>query len=81
MNKQKILVTNGAGYIGSQACKVLQKLGFIPVTFDNLVTHWKDNIKLISFLQGDLINKAAHRSKLPKEYRLENFVSFLKTEV
>lgn len=32
----KILVTGGAGYIGSHACKALATRGFEPVTYDNL---------------------------------------------
>ena len=31
-----ILVTGGAGYIGSHACKVLKARGYTPVTYDNL---------------------------------------------
>jgi UDP-glucose-4-epimerase GalE len=34
--KMKILVTGGAGYIGSHACKTLAAVGFEPVTYDNL---------------------------------------------
>src|SRR3989338_2499645 len=33
-----ILVTGGAGYIGSHACKVLAAAGFLPVVYDNLST-------------------------------------------
>ena len=57
MDEQKVLVTGGAGYIGSHACKVLQQSGFIPVTFDNLVTGWRDAVKFGPFEQGDLLNK------------------------
>ena len=32
----KILVTGGAGYIGSHVCKVLQKKKFKVIVFDNL---------------------------------------------
>ena len=32
-----ILVTGGAGYIGSHVCKVLFQAGYIPVSYDNLV--------------------------------------------
>ena len=32
-----ILVTGGAGYIGSHACKALSQAGYTPVTYDNLV--------------------------------------------
>ena len=28
---QSILVTGGAGYIGSHACKTLARAGFVPV--------------------------------------------------
>ena len=58
MDEQKVLVTGGAGYIGSHACKALQRLGFIPVTFDNLVTGWRDAVKFGPFVQGDLLNKS-----------------------
>jgi len=31
-----VLVTGGAGYIGSHACKALARAGYVPVTYDNL---------------------------------------------
>lgn len=31
-----VIVTGGAGYIGSHACKALHKAGYIPITYDNL---------------------------------------------
>jgi UDP-arabinose 4-epimerase len=37
MNSKRILVTGGAGYIGSHACKALAQEGYTPVVFDNLV--------------------------------------------
>ena len=53
-----ILVTGGAGYIGSHACKALAAAGHTPVTFDNLVTGWRDAVKFGPFVQGDLLNRA-----------------------
>jgi UDP-arabinose 4-epimerase len=32
-----VLVTGGAGYIGSHACKALAQAGYTPVSYDNLV--------------------------------------------
>ena len=58
MGEQKVLVTGGAGYVGSHACKALKQAGFIPVTFDNLVTGWQDAVKFGPFERGDLLNKA-----------------------
>lgn len=52
-----VLVTGGAGYIGSHACKVLAQAGFTPVTFDNLCTGWQDAVKFGPFAQGDLLNR------------------------
>ena len=36
-NMPPVLVTGGAGYIGSHACKALAQAGYTPVTYDNLV--------------------------------------------
>lgn len=55
--KKNILVTGGAGYVGSHACKALSQLGFIPVTFDSLTTGWREAVKFGPFEQGDLLNK------------------------
>lgn len=53
-----ILVTGGAGYIGSHACKALKAAGYTPVTYDNLVTGWQDAVKFGPFEQGDLTDRA-----------------------
>lgn len=36
MGERDILVTGGAGYIGSHACKALALAGYNPITYDNL---------------------------------------------
>lgn len=56
---QHVLVTGGAGYIGSHACKALAEAGFIPVTFDNLATGWEEAVKFGPFVKGDLMDRAA----------------------
>ncbi len=53
-----VLVTGGAGYIGSHACKALREAGYAPVTFDNLVTGWEDAVKFGPFERGDLLDRA-----------------------
>lgn len=53
-----ILVTGGAGYIGSHACKALKAAGYTPVTYDNLVTGWQDAVKFGPFEKGDLNDRA-----------------------
>jgi UDP-glucose 4-epimerase len=56
---KKILVTGGAGYIGSHACKALHAAGWTPVTFDNLVTGWEEAVKFGPLVKGDLRDRAA----------------------
>lgn len=53
-----VLVTGGAGYIGSHACKTLKAAGYTPVTYDNLCTGWADAVRFGPFEQGDLTDKA-----------------------
>ncbi len=53
-----VLVTGGAGYIGSHACKALKAAGYTPVTYDNLITGWQDAVKFGPFEQGDLLDRA-----------------------
>lgn len=40
-----ILVTGGAGYIGSHACKALAKAGYTPIAYDNLVNGHEWSVK------------------------------------
>lgn len=54
----KVLVTGGAGYIGSHACKALARAGFVPVVFDNLTTGWSDAVKWGPLVRGDLMDRA-----------------------
>ncbi len=35
-DRPAVLVTGGAGYIGSHTCKALARAGYLPVTLDNL---------------------------------------------
>jgi UDP-glucose 4-epimerase len=53
-----VLVTGGAGYIGSHACKALRAAGHTPVTYDNLSTGWQDAVKFGPFEQGTLSDRA-----------------------
>lgn len=53
-----VIVTGGAGYIGSHACKALKKAGYTPVTLDNLSTGWSDAVKFGPFERRDLLKRS-----------------------
>src|SRR5690606_13760205 len=54
----RVLVTGGAGYIGSHACKALARAGFVPVTYDDLSTGWAEAVKFGPLEQGSLHDRA-----------------------
>ncbi|MBZ0278209.1 MAG: UDP-glucose 4-epimerase GalE [Anaerolineae bacterium] len=56
----KVLVTGGAGYIGSHVVDMLVSRGYTVVVFDNLYTgHVEAVHKDATFIKGDLLDKAA----------------------
>ena len=75
-NKQKnILVTGGAGFIGSHLCKALLDLGHYVICLDNLFTGSRDNISDIidntnfEFVNHDII-EPYYRKNLDEIYNL-----------
>lgn len=53
----KVLVSGGAGYIGSHAVRQLKRNGFEPVVFDNLFKGHRQAIEGVTFFKGDLLDK------------------------
>ncbi len=49
-----ILVTGGAGYIGSHTCKALRQAGFTPVAYDNLDRGNREAVKWGELEIGDI---------------------------
>jgi UDP-arabinose 4-epimerase len=54
-----ILVTGGAGYIGSHVCKALAEAGYVPVTFDNLIFGHRWAVRWGPLVEGDILDAAA----------------------
>jgi UDP-glucose 4-epimerase len=54
MSKKNILVTGGAGYIGSHVVKLLGEQDYHPITYDNLSTGYKEAVTYGDFIHGDL---------------------------
>jgi UDP-glucose 4-epimerase len=53
----RILVTGGASYVGSHACKALAAAGYEPVVFDNLCAGHDWAVKWGPFEKGDLLDR------------------------
>jgi UDP-arabinose 4-epimerase len=53
-----VLVTGGAGYIGSHACKALRQAGFTPIAYDNLSRGHAWAVKWGPLEEGDIADPA-----------------------
>jgi UDP-arabinose 4-epimerase len=49
-----VLVTGGAGYIGSHACQALKSAGFLPVTYDNFSGGFPRLVRYGPLEEGDI---------------------------
>jgi UDP-glucose 4-epimerase len=54
----KVLVTGGAGYVGSHACLRLAEAGFEPVVYDNLSNGHEEFVRWGPFERGDISDGA-----------------------
>ncbi|NNE83455.1 MAG: UDP-glucose 4-epimerase GalE [Alphaproteobacteria bacterium] len=57
-----ILVTGGAGYIGSHTCKQLAASGHTPIVYDNLSNGHRDAVRWGPFEAGDITDGARLRA-------------------
>jgi len=56
--RDTVLVTGGAGYIGSHACKALAAAGYLPVTYDNLSVGNRWAVRWGPLERGDILDAA-----------------------
>jgi UDP-arabinose 4-epimerase len=68
-----ILVTGGAGYIGSHTAKTLAARGLVPVTLDNLSTGHEHNVIWGPLVRGDIGDRDQVRQVL-RRYPIEGVI-------
>jgi len=70
-----ILVTGGAGYIGSHCCKELSKKGLHPITIDNLVYGHKHFARWGELFEGD-VGDPAHLKECFGRHQIDAVMHF-----
>jgi UDP-arabinose 4-epimerase len=70
---QPVLVTGGAGYIGSHISKALAAAGFTPIAFDNLSVGHKHAVQWGPLVEADLLDGAA-LDALFHEYKIDTVI-------
>lgn len=59
-----VLITGGAGYVGSHCCKAFASAGWSVVTLDNLSRGWRDAVQWGPLVECDIRNESRVRSAL-----------------
>src|SRR3989338_1298632 len=75
LENKTIIVTGGAGYIGSHTAKALHEAGYIPVVVDNLSKGHRNAVKWGVFEQGDIGDMSFMRGVFDK-YKPAGVVHF-----
>src|SRR3954465_3292671 len=73
--KVMILVTGGAGYIGSHTVKALKAVGLQPLIFDDFSTGHRSFIKGTPAFEGNVCNADDLRRAF-SEYRIDGVLHF-----
>jgi UDP-glucose-4-epimerase GalE len=79
VSSRAVLVTGGAGYIGSHAAKALNRAGYRVVVYDNLIAGHRRAVKYGDFVEGDITDVAAVRDALRRHevFAVMHFAAFL----
>lgn len=72
---ESVLVTGGAGYIGSHTVKELKARGFDIVVYDNLTKGYRELVLSEEFVEGDLSEKVLMREVIG-DYEIDAVMHF-----
>ncbi len=71
----EVLVTGGAGYIGSHTCKLLHQKGYTPIVLDNISTGHEAAVRWGKLYRGD-ISDTTLLTKIIKENNIKAVIHF-----
>jgi len=71
----KVLVTGGAGYIGSHTAKALAEAGLTPVVFDDLSSGYREAVQWGPLVVGDVRDRAAVAAAI-RAHNIEAVIHF-----
>jgi UDP-glucose 4-epimerase len=74
-DSRRILVTGGAGYIGSHASRTLSQAGYDVVVLDNLSAGHRQAVEGVALIQGDVSDVPLVRSVL-RDHRISAVMHF-----
>ena len=75
MTTPRVLVTGGAGYIGSHTAKLLASEGIEPVVYDNLSTGNRSSVRWGPFIRGNILD-TTHLIEIIERYEPAAVIHF-----
>ena len=74
-DQRRVLVTGGAGYIGSHTAKALARAGHVPVVFDDLSNGHREAVRWGPLVIGDVRDPVALEACM-REHRIDSVINF-----
>jgi UDP-arabinose 4-epimerase len=72
---EPVLITGGAGYVGSHTCKALAAMGYLPICLDNLISGHKWAVQWGPFITGDIADSLV-LDQIFSDYRPKAVIHF-----
>ena len=72
---EPVLITGGAGYVGSHTCKALAAMGYLPICLDNLIYGHPWAVQWGPFIEGDIADSLV-LDQIFSDYRPKAVIHF-----